>query len=186
MEDEDVVSLQEDFKLEPPVYDLPIRVLDETPEYFVIDKHSSIPVKPCGVYYKNTLYNSLENLYDCHLLPKQQSALPRSASGVMFLQKTNALFNKNEIILKTTRNGLVVRESPSIGHLTKAYARVGGRIVSNLMLSWHDYSDSRFRKQYLDTPDLHFRINVVPVSYSGKTNTSLIEIFPTHEEQPDH
>ncbi|KZT36523.1 pseudouridine synthase [Sistotremastrum suecicum HHB10207 ss-3] len=70
---------------EPPVTDIPIRILHEVPgEYIVIDKPGSIPVHSTGRYHRQSLVETLKNEFG---YPKIYTVnrLDRLTSGLMIL-----------------------------------------------------------------------------------------------------
>ena len=46
---------------ETPVIDSKIEIIDETTDYLVVNKPSSMPVHPCGNFKYNSLQSILEN-----------------------------------------------------------------------------------------------------------------------------
>lgn len=177
LRDKDIISETVDFKLEPPIYDQDINIIAENSEYYVIDKFASMPIKTCQLYKKNSLYSSLENLRDYHFV-HPASASPKEQSGLVFLNK-KASRKDNYMNINNINENV---SNSSIGRLSYAYARVGGKVSSMKYLSWQEAIDGRSRMSNLQPHQLvTCNINISPIEYDANTNTTLIGITPVGE-----
>ncbi|CAI2371469.1 unnamed protein product [Moneuplotes crassus] len=106
-------------RIEVPIIDPTLEIIEENDEYLIVNKPSSIPVHPCGNYKYNSLQLILQRehgyaeLRVCNRLDKQ-------TSGIVFCAKSIEAANNFNADLK------------SLGQIKKAYlARVIGKIDVN-------------------------------------------------------
>ena len=89
---------------EPPVLNMPIKILYKDEDMFVINKPSSIPVHPSGRYHFNTLINILriqynfENIHTVHRLDRLTSGIMIFARNSKKSRQLSKLMQRREIL----------------------------------------------------------------------------------------
>lgn len=110
----DSITLTNPRVIEPAVPDK-IRIIDDRPEYLVVDKPAPMPVHPGGRYNKNSLIRLLESrgyrsLKIVHRLDAVTSGILLLAKNVDFAQRATRLFSEGKVGKKYIA---VVRGVPS-------------------------------------------------------------------------
>lgn len=96
----DVVTLMAK-RVEPPVFNQPIKIIYESPNLLVLNKPGSLPVHPSGAYYKNSLLYILhhelgyKNLHLIHRLDKVTSGLTILSKNLETALTLRSLFQSN-------------------------------------------------------------------------------------------
>lgn len=160
-------------RLETPILDEEIKIIEDGEDYLVVDKPASLPIHPCGNYYYNCLKTILhwdygyEDLRIVHRLDKQ-------TSGILFLAKNIDAANEFAEHLQKE------------GEIKKVYfARVRGKIEKEspftidqpiFFVNTNYYDTTAPEGQEKKGKDAVTQVEIM--FYDEESNTTVVKCYP--------